>query len=120
MSKPFTDPNCIFCKMVSGEIPVKPLLENSHAIVIADINPQAPIHALAIPKHHVPSFAALTPADADILTSVMFAAGEFARSQGLDSSGYRLNINHGVNGGQTVGHLHVHILGGRKMTWPPG
>ncbi len=120
MSEQFTDPTCIFCKMVSGEIAVKPLFENSHAIVISDINPQAPVHALAIPKRHVPSFAALSANDADILTSVMFAAAEFARSQGLDASGYRLNINHGVDGGQTVGHLHVHILGGRKMTWPPG
>ncbi len=113
------DPDCLFCKIVAGEIPSKRLLETDGAIVIADINPQAPTHALAMPRRHIPSVAALTAADAATLVEVFAAATSFARSQGLDESGYRLVINHGADGGQAVGHLHVHVIGGKALGWPP-
>jgi histidine triad (HIT) family protein len=113
------DPNCLFCKIVAGEIPAKPLLETDEAIVIGDINPQAPTHALAIPRRHIASVANLTADDATTLAAVIDAANTVARENGLDASGYRLVINHGPDAGQSVPHLHIHILGGKPLGWPP-
>jgi len=109
--------DCLFCKMVSGDIPVKRLYEDEVAIAIADIHPQAPVHALVIPKVHVKSVAEAT--DEAMLGGLMAAAAAVAKSQGL-ANGFRLVLNTGDDGGQTVGHLHVHVLGGRHMGWPPG
>jgi diadenosine tetraphosphate (Ap4A) HIT family hydrolase len=120
MATPARDPNCLFCKIIAGEIPATKLLETPDAIVIADINPQAPVHALAIPRRHIPSALHLTPADAATLAAVIEAANTIARQKGLDATGFRLVMNHGADAGQSVDHLHVHLLGGRALGWPPG
>ena len=115
-----TDPNCVFCKIVSGAIPAPRLGENEHAIAFRDLNPQAPTHALVVPKAHHASLAAV-PADQDALLGQLLAlAREVAASLGVAASGYRVVINTGPEGGQVVPHLHVHLLAGRQMGWPPG
>ena len=111
--------DCLFCKIVSGAIPVKRLYEDDHVLAFPDINPQTPVHILLIPKQHLASLDHATPQDAAMLGQLISAAGEVARAQNL-GNGYRLVINTGPDGGQTVDHLHVHLLGGRHMTWPPG
>jgi histidine triad (HIT) family protein len=113
------DPQCLFCRIIAGEIPSTKLLETDEAIVIADINPQAPVHALSMPRRHIVSIAHMTPADAATLSAVIDAAVTVARQRGLEESGYRLVINHGPDAGQSVAHLHVHVLGGNPMGWPP-
>jgi histidine triad (HIT) family protein len=114
-----TNLDCLFCKIVSGAIPAKRLMEDEHALAFSDINPQAPVHVLVIPKRHIASHAHALPEDAGVLGHLLHVAGEIAREQKLDK-GYRLVINTGPDGGQTVDHLHVHLLGGRHMSWPPG
>jgi histidine triad (HIT) family protein len=111
--------DCLFCKIVAGTIPAKRLYEDEQVLAFADISPQAPVHLLVIPKRHIASVAHTAPEDAALLGHLLSTAAELARSQGLDG-GYRLVINTGPNGGQTVDHLHVHLLGGRPMHWPPG
>jgi len=111
--------DCLFCKIVSGAIPAKRVYEDDHVLAFPDINPQAPEHILVIPKKHIASLAHATPEDAAMLGHLIWAVGEVAREQNL-ANGYRLVINTGPDGGQTVDHLHVHLLGGRHMTWPPG
>jgi histidine triad (HIT) family protein len=111
--------DCLFCKIAAGEIPVTRLFENEHILAFPDINPQAPTHILIIPKRHIASLAHAKPGDTPLIGELMAAAGEVAKLKELDS-GYRLVINTGPDGGQTVGHLHVHLLGGRAMHWPPG
>jgi histidine triad (HIT) family protein len=112
-------PSCLFCKIVSGDIPAKRLYEDDRVLAFPDINPQAPVHILIIPKQHLASHAHATPEDAAMLGHLISAAGEIARAQNL-ANGYRLVINTGPDGGQTVDHLHIHLLGGRPMAWPPG
>lgn len=109
---------CLFCRIVAGEIPSPRLAESEHAIAIRDISPQAPFHALVLPKEHVQSLAQAS--DATVLGDVMALAARVAREAGLDEGGYRVVLNTGENGGQTVMHLHAHVLGGRSMSWPPG
>lgn len=110
--------NCLFCRIASGEIPANIVSENEDAIVFRDINPQAPSHLLVIPKRHVGS---LNDADEAIdLGSLMRLAAEVAKKEGIADAGYRVVVNTNENGGQTVQHLHLHILGGRRMAWPPG
>jgi histidine triad (HIT) family protein len=111
--------DCLFCKIAAGAIPVQRLYENDHILAFPDINPQAPAHILVIPKRHIVSLAHALPEDTALLGQFLAAAGEVARGKNLDK-GYRLVINTGPDGGQTVDHLHVHLLGGRHMTWPPG
>lgn len=113
------DPNCLFCKIVSGSIPADRMYEDESCLAFRDINPQAPVHLLVIPKKHVSSHAEAVEDHAALVGDVMAAAGKLAEQQGL-RNGYRLVINTGVDGGQTVSHLHVHLLGGRLMEWPPG
>ncbi len=120
MTLPERDPDCLFCKIIAGEIPSTKLLETEDAVVIADITPQAPLHALALPRRHIVSAAHLTPADAATLAAVLDAANTVARQQGVAESGYRLVMNIGPDAGQSVLHLHVHLLGGRALAWPPG
>ena len=109
---------CLFCKIVAGEIPAPRLAESEHAIAIRDISPQAPFHALVLPKQHVASLALVT--DAALIGDVMMLAAQVAREAGLDDGGYRVVVNTGDDGGQSVHHLHAHVIGGRKMEWPPG
>jgi histidine triad (HIT) family protein len=113
-----SDPTCLFCRIVAGEIPATLLAENALAVAFRDIAPQAPVHALVVPRRHVTSLAAADdPAE---LGAVMALAAEVARVTGVVASGYRVVSNIGQDGGQSVGHLHVHVLGGRALGWPPG
>jgi histidine triad (HIT) family protein len=112
-------PDCLFCKMVSGDLPIPFIYQDEHAIAIADINPQAPTHILVIPRKHLASTAHAEAADSALLGHLLSAAAQIAVQKGL-AKGYRLVINTGPDGGQTVEHLHIHLLGGRPMHWPPG
>jgi histidine triad (HIT) family protein len=111
--------DCLFCKIAAGTIPVTRLYEDQQVLAFPDINPQAPVHVLVIPKQHVTSIAHTTKVDEAMLGHLLAAAAEVAKLQAL-GDGYRLVINTGQDGGQTVEHLHVHLLGGRHMGWPPG
>jgi len=112
---------CLFCRIASGEIPADTIYEDNAAIVIRDINPQAPFHFLAIPRRHFPSVHSI-PLEhmASVMDGLFNAVCMALIKSGLDSAGYRLAINSGDMAGQTVPHLHVHILGGRELGWPPG
>jgi histidine triad (HIT) family protein len=114
------DPACLFCRIVAGEIPAARVHEDEVVIAIRDIAPRAPTHVLFLPREHIVSAADLTPADGPMLGQLFGAAASFARAEGLAGAGYRMVANVGEWGGQTVGHLHVHLLGGRSMSWPPG
>jgi histidine triad (HIT) family protein len=114
-----TTSDCLFCKIAAGTIPVTRLFENEQLLAFPDINPQAPVHILIIPKQHFGSLAHTEPSDTRLLGHLLATAADVARLQGL-LKGYRLVINTGPDGGQTVDHLHVHLLGGRHMNWPPG
>ena len=116
---PDTNPDCLFCKIVAGTIPAKRLHETPDILAFADINPQAPTHLLLIPKRHIASHAHALPEDAALLGTLFAAAGDLACAHHLDR-GYRLVVNTGPDGGQTVDHLHIHLLGGRPLGWPPG
>jgi histidine triad (HIT) family protein len=111
---------CLFCKIVGREIPSEIVFENDHALAFKDIRPAMPTHALVIPKKHIVGIHDATSEDAAMLGEVMLAARTVAEQLGLGASGYRLVINHGPDAGQSVFHLHVHVLGGRGMAWPPG
>jgi histidine triad (HIT) family protein len=109
--------SCLFCRIVRHEIPAKIVREDEHTVAFRDIDPKAPTHVLVIPKAHVASLdEARDPA---LVGRLMLAAAEIARTEGL-SQGYRTVVNTGGDAGQTVFHLHLHLLGGRKLTWPPG
>lgn len=110
--------DCLFCRIVAEEIPSHRAFEDEQVIVFHDINPQAPTHVLAIPRRHVASAASLTHADGDLLAALFGALRSVARELGLDD--YRIVSNVGAEAGQSVFHLHFHLLGGRPMTWPPG
>lgn len=110
--------NCLFCRIVKGEIPADIVARTDNAIAFRDISPKAPTHILVIPKDHVASLDEV--GDSMDLGNLMRLAREVAKQEGIGSSGYRVVINTGENGGQTVDHLHLHVLGGRRMTWPPG
>ena len=111
--------DCIFCKIVKGEIPSKKVREDEFSLAFHDIEPKAPTHILVIPKKHVASLAEARPADEALLGRLLLAAAEIAREQEL-GRGYRVVISTGPEGGQTVDHLHLHLIGGRQMHWPPG
>ena len=110
--------DCLFCRIAAGEIPAKKVFEDDQVIVFDDINPAAPMHVLAIPRRHLDSAADLTDADADLLASLFGALRHVAEEARL--KGYRIVSNVGPESGQSVFHLHFHLLGGRLMTWPPG
>jgi histidine triad (HIT) family protein len=112
--------NCIFCKIAAGEIPAAKIFEDDRAVVFRDINPQAPTHALVIPRAHVASLDGAGEADESLLGHLLLVAARVARDEGLGESGYRTVINTGAGAGQTVFHVHVHLLGGRRLAWPPG
>lgn len=111
--------SCLFCKIVEGSIPSKSVYEDEQCIALGDINPQAPVHFLVVPRQHIASLAEADEAQQPLLGHLLRVANEIARQKGL-SKGFRVVINTGPDGGQTVDHLHVHVLGGRSMTWPPG
>jgi histidine triad (HIT) family protein len=112
--------DCLFCVIVAGEIPATKVLETDRILAFRDINPQAPTHVLVIPKTHYPDVAALAAADAALLGEVINAARQVAAVDGVAETGYRVVFNTGAEAGQTVPHIHGHLLGGRSLTWPPG
>ena len=111
---------CIFCRIVDGGIPAKVVHQDEQALAFEDINAQAPAHILVIPKRHVASVQDCRAEDQALLGHLLLTCSKIARMKNLADSGYRIVTNTGVDGGQTVPHLHFHILGGRHMTWPPG
>jgi histidine triad (HIT) family protein len=110
----------LFCAIVAGEIPATMVLETDRILAFRDINPQAPTHVLVIPKTHYPDVAALAAADAALLGEVIGAVQQVAADDAVAESGYRVVFNTGAEAGQTVPHVHAHLLGGRSLTWPPG
>jgi histidine triad (HIT) family protein len=111
--------SCLFCKIVKGEIPSKPVYEDELCYAFADINPQAPVHVLIVPREHFSSLDEVPAEKNPLVGHLLAAAAEIARQKSL-GKGYRAVINTGSDGGQTVEHLHVHLLGGRSLAWPPG
>ncbi len=112
--------DCVFCRISRGELPAKIVLEDEEALAFRDLNPQAPTHLLVIPRRHVESVDALEPSDQALAGHLLLLARKAAREEGLSEAGYRVVANIGSEGGQTVAHLHLHVLGGRPMSWPPG
>lgn len=117
--------DCLFCRIVAGEIPVPLLFENDELVAFADIAPQAPVHLLVVPKRHLPHLFATPDEEAALLGRMMVTATQLARKAGLEgadreSGGFRLVMNCLAGAGQSVFHLHLHLLGGRKLAWPPG
>lgn len=112
--------DCLFCRMVAGSVPATVVHETDTVFAFRDINPQASTHVLVIPKEHYPDAAAMAAADPALAGDILATAGEIAKSDGVDGSGYRLVFNTGPDANQTVFHAHCHLIGGRGMTWPPG
>ncbi len=112
--------NCLFCKIINGEITAKKVYENEHIIAFNDIDPKAPVHILVIPKKHIRSINELNSSDINLAGEIILAAKKIAKDQGVDSKGFRVVFNTNDDGGQTVYHIHMHIMGGRQMQWPPG
>jgi histidine triad (HIT) family protein len=110
---------CLFCKITAGEIPSKKVFEDDRTYAFRDINPQAPTHILVVPRKHIASLAEVDAEDQELLGYLHLVAARIASDEGL-SGGFRTVINTGNDGGQTVDHLHIHLLGGRSMHWPPG
>lgn len=111
---------CLFCKMVSGEIKPNLVYDDADVMAFNDINPQAPLHALVIPKRHIATLNDALPEDATLLGKLMHAATQIARDAGVAENGYRVVMNCNAAAGQSVFHIHLHVLGGRQMRWPPG
>ena len=111
---------CLFCRIAEGTIPADILFQDEQALAFRDINPQAPVHVLVIPKRHVPSLQDSTGADRELLSHLLLLCKEMAHRHGLSGTGYRVVTNVGRDAGQTVFHMHLHVLGGRPMSWPPG
>jgi histidine triad (HIT) family protein len=112
--------DCLFCKIVTGDIPAVRVAETERTIAFRDINPQAPTHVLVIPKDHYPDLAALAAADSALLAELATQADQIAQAEGIGGTGYRVVFNTGREAGQTVFHAHAHVLGGRLLAWPPG
>jgi len=112
--------NCLFCKIVQGEIPATILYEDTEIIAFRDIRPQAPTHALVIPKRHIATINDVESHDEQLLGRMILIAKKIAGMEGFNDKGYRLVFNVNAHGGQEVYHIHLHVLGGRQMTWPPG
>ena len=117
---PRRDATCLFCRIVAGEIPSTRVAEDELAIAIRDIAPRSPTHILVLPRDHIASAADLTDADSPLVGHLLAMAAEIARSEGIADAGYRIVTNVGEWGGQSVDHLHFHLMGGRAFDWPPG
>jgi histidine triad (HIT) family protein len=115
----FSGMDCLFCKIRDGAIPAKQVYQDDRALAFRDINPQAPTHILIVPRKHIASLDALTEEDGALVGHLHIVAAKLARDEGI-TGGYRTLFNTGVNAGQTVLHLHLHLLGGRPLSWPPG
>jgi histidine triad (HIT) family protein len=112
--------DCLFCKIIAGEVPAKIVHQDEHLIAFQDINPQAPMHVLIVPRRHVPTLNDLEPSDDQLVGEMVRRAAAIARERGHADQGYRTVFNCNPGAGQTVFHIHLHVLGGRSFTWPPG
>ncbi len=112
--------DCLFCKMVSGEIKPDIVFESEELLAFRDINPQAPTHILVVPKKHITTTNDLIQSDQNLVGQMVLTAQSIAEKEGVAESGYRLVLNCNQHGGQSVDHIHIHLLGGRQMMWPPG
>lgn len=112
--------NCIFCKIVQGEIPCSKVYEDDSILSFKDINPEAPVHVLIIPKKHISNLNELGLDDLSIISHIFYKAKDIAKDLGIAEDGYRIIANCGKDGGQTVSHVHFHLMGGRSLAWPPG
>ena len=112
--------DCIFCNIVNNDIPCEKLIENDSIIAFKDINPQAPTHILIIPKKHITTINDLKPDDSTLIGEMFLIAKQLAKIENINNSGFRMVFNCNKDGGQTVFHIHLHLLGGRKLSWPPG
>jgi histidine triad (HIT) family protein len=115
-----TAQDCLFCRIADGEIPAEVIYQSENAIAFRDINPQAPTHALIIPRRHISTMNDLDVGDQELVGSLFLAAKDIAQQEGLAEEGYRVVMNCGEGAGQSVFHIHLHLLGGRLMNWPPG
>ena len=113
-------PNCLFCKVVSGEIPGKIVFKDDRLVAFKDINPQAPMHVLIVPRRHIASLNDLTPEDDGLVGEMIRRAAALAKENGVADRGYRSVFNCNAEAGQSVFHIHLHVLGGRSLGWPPG
>lgn len=111
--------NCLFCRIIDGEIPSKKVYEDGHTFAFEDIHPQAPTHVLVVPKKHIRGLKEAGPEDAEVIGRCHLVAAQIARQRGVEN-GYRTLLNVGPAAGQSVFHLHVHLIGGRSLAWPPG
>ncbi len=112
--------DCTFCRIIAGEAPAEILYQDEHLTAFFDQNPQAPVHVLIVPNKHLENLREAKADDTPLLGELLWRAAELAREQGISSQGYRLVLNVGRQGGQSVPHLHLHLLGGRRLRWPPG
>ncbi len=112
--------DCLFCKIIAGDIPAKKVYEDQDVLAFEDISPKAPTHVLVIPKKHIPTLNDLEEEDNPVMGKIFQVAKQIAREQGIDQSGYRTVFNVNESAGQAVFHIHLHVLGGRALTWPPG
>jgi histidine triad (HIT) family protein len=112
--------DCLFCRIVAGEIPADVVHRTDHTVAFRDVNPQAPVHVLVVPRRHIDNAAVLEPGDADVLVDMFAAARDVAAAEGIAERGYRLVFNVGEDASNSVPHLHLHVLGGRRLAWPPG
>jgi histidine triad (HIT) family protein len=112
--------SCLFCRIVAGEIPASKVYEDDRLLAFADINPQAPLHVLVVPKEHIATLNDLSGEHDGLVGAMVRAAAKIAKEKGYDASGYRTVFNCNAQAGQTVFHVHLHVLGGRSMSWPPG
>ena len=115
-----TEQDCLFCRILDGDIPADIIHESDSTVAFRDINPQAPTHVLIIPRRHISTINDLSPGDAELVGSMYLAAKEIAQQEGLTEDGYRTVMNCGEGAGQSVFHIHLHLLGGRLLNWPPG
>ncbi len=113
-------PDCLFCKIIAGDIPAEVIYQTEDVLVFRDVNPVAPTHLLAVPKQHISTINELDESNATLVGKMYLAAKEVARQENIQEQGYRTVINCGENAGQTVFHIHLHILAGRSFSWPPG
>jgi len=111
--------NCLFCRIIAGELPAKKVYEDEHTLAFEDIHPQAPTHVLVVPKKHIRGLKEAAPEDAEVIGRCHLVAAQIARQRGVEN-GYRTVLNVGPGAGQSVFHFHVHLIGGRSLAWPPG
>jgi histidine triad (HIT) family protein len=112
--------DCLFCRIIQKQIPATFVEESDRSLAFRDINPRAPVHVLVIPKEHIPSLMDLTPEHAAILSDIHQTIRKVAQKEKIDTTGFRIIVNNGADSGQEVGHIHYHVLGGRRLNWPPG